>query len=163
MSEKQARSHKKKYNNTTVLKTLITINSITNLSTLLNPKPPPMPKFTRTHNRASYPSSMDKIPHGFRSVWIKFDGKPKRTWNGFWLEQLEALFPCVGEVDELTLLLTENGANSFLQIEKGSMREKEREDLWERETELIDWGLWVVGWEHSGERLRAQRLRCELR
>ena len=35
----------------------------------------------------------------------------------------------------------------FLQIERGSMREKEREDLWERkrERELTDWWGWLRG------------------
>ena len=44
----------------------------------------------------------------------------------------KGLFPCVGEVDEQTLLFIGNGSirdKRFLQIERGLMREKEREDL----------------------------------
>ena len=61
----------------------------------------------------------------------------------------KALFPCVGEVDEWTLLLTENGMKGKMiptsrerinerERERGSMREKERGR--ERESLLIDEG-----------------------
>ena len=119
----------------------------TNLSTLLNPKPPPTPKFdTHTHNRASYPSSMDKISHGFRLGWINFGRKSKRTWNGFRLEPLESPFSLHRHEISSSLKMARS-EKRFLQIERVSMREKDRKRAYRlmREAKRREvWVYWVL-------------------
>ena len=105
----------------------------TNLSILLNLKPPPTPQ-----------SGIIPILNGQNFTWVsirmnKFWGKNRRIPKmGFDWCCWKGLFPCIGEVDEQTLLLMQNGTmrdKRFLQIERGLMREREREIARERERE----------------------------
>ena len=102
----------------------------TNLSILLNLKPPPTPQL-----------GIIPIINGQNFTWVsirmnKFWGKNRRIPKmGFDWCCWKGLFPCISEVDEQTLLLMQNGTMRdkwFLQIERGSMRERERERKRER-------------------------------
>ena len=103
----------------------------TNLSTLLNPKPPPMPKFD-THTQ----SGIIPILNGQNFTWVSIE------MNKFW-EKIEAYLKWVsiGAVGKPFFLASVKSTNELssllkmarrekrlLQIERGLMREKQRED-----------------------------------
>ena len=140
------------------MKTLITINSITNLSTLFNPKPPPTPKFDM-HTQ----SGIIPILNGQNSTWVligmnKLWGKTKAYLK--WV-----LIGAVGKPFFLALVKLTNELSSllkmvwtekrFLQIERGSMRERERE------REHTDWWGKLRGVRFVGSGLRARRREVE--
>ena len=134
----------------------------TNLSTLLNPKPPPTPKFD-THTQ----SGIIPILNGQNSTWVSI--RMNKLWGKTEVYLKWVLIKAVGKPFFLASVKLTNELSSllkmariekrFLQIERGSMREKEREDLWEREREreLTDWWGRLRDVRFVGSRLRARR------
>ena len=148
------------------MKTLITINSITNLSTLLNLKPPPTPKFD-THTQ----SGIIPILNGQNSTWVLIG--MNKLWGKTEAYLKWVLIGAIGKPFFLASMKSTNELSSllkmvrtkkrFLQIERGSMREKEREDQWgrEREREHTDWWGKLRGVRFVGSGLRARRREVE--
>ena len=132
----------------------------TNLSTLLNPKPPPTPKFD-THTQ----SGIIPILNGQNSTWVSI--RMNKLWGKTEAYLKWVLIGAVGKPFFLASVKLTNELSSllkmariekrFLQIERGSMREKKREDLWERERELTDWWGRLRGVRFVGNGLRARR------
>ena len=114
----------------------------TNLSTLLNPKPPPTPKFD-THTQ----SGIIPILNGQNFTWVsigmnKLWGKIKAylKWVSIGAVGKPFFLASVKLTNELSSLLKMvRREKRFLQIERGSMREKEGEDLWVRKRESAYW------------------------
>ena len=110
----------------------------TNLSTLLNPKPPPTPKFdTQTQ------SGIIPILNGQNFTWVLIG--MNKIWGEIEVYLKWVLIGAVGKPFFLALVKLTNELSSllkmarrekrFLQIERGSMREKEGEDLRVRKRE----------------------------
>ena len=110
----------------------------TNLSPLLNPKPPPMPKFD-THTQLSIipifnGQNFKWFSIGMNKLWGKIEAYLK--WVLIGVVGKPFFLASVKLTNELSSLLKMvRREKRFLQIERGSMREKEREDLWERNRE----------------------------
>ena len=104
----------------------------TNLSTLLNPKPPPMPKFD-THTQLSIipifnGQNFKWFSIGMNKLWGKIEAYLK--WVLIGVVGKPFFLASVKLTNELSSLLKMvRRAKRFLKIERGSMREKEREDL----------------------------------
>ena len=107
----------------------------TNLLTLLNPKPTPMPKFD-THTQSCSITILNGqnftcVSIEMNKLWGKNEAYLKWVLIGpvgkpFFLASVKS-------TNELSSLLKMAWREKrFLQVERGSMREKAREDLWKR-------------------------------
>ena len=104
----------------------------TNLSPLLNPKPPPMPKFN-THTQLS----IIPIFNGQNFTWFSIG--MNKLWGKIEAYLKWVLIGPIGKPFFLASVKSTNELSSslkmarrekrFLQVERGSMREKAREDL----------------------------------